>query len=30
MFTIGGGPAQVLRNQVAGRLPGWKPPRGST
>jgi alkylation response protein AidB-like acyl-CoA dehydrogenase len=27
MFTIGGGTAQVLRNQVASRLLGWKLPQ---
>lgn len=27
MFTIGGGTAQVLRNQVASRLLSWKLPQ---
>jgi hypothetical protein len=27
MFTIGGGTAQVLRNQVASKLLGWKLPQ---
>ena len=27
MFTIGGGTAQVLRTQIAGRLLGWKLPQ---